>query len=165
MKLQHFEMERWQSTLENTVEYNLSESGVHPLRLREVLDGDSNELLNQPLGYPQTNGTLELRKTIATMYSQAGPENVLVTNGSAEANFVTAWSFLAKGAEVVIMLPNYMQIWGLAKTFKARVKPFWLRESKGEWAPDLRALGRVVSRKTKLIAICNPKQPHRSHYP
>jgi aspartate/methionine/tyrosine aminotransferase len=141
------------------VEYNLSESGVHPLRLSELLDGNAHDLLNQPLGYPQTNGSLELRKTIAALYSRASPVNILVTNGSSEANFVTMWSFLAQGAEVVIMLPNYMQIWGLAKTFKARVRPFWLRESNGEWSPDLRALGRVVSRKTKLIAVCNPNNP------
>ena len=31
-------MERMQSTYENQVDYDLSESGVHPLRLEELLD-------------------------------------------------------------------------------------------------------------------------------
>ena len=34
-----------------------------------------------------------------------------------------------------------------------------MRESDGEWKPDLPALKRAVSRRTKLIAICNPNNP------
>src|SRR5512145_1585655 len=33
-----FELERWQSTWENRVRFNLSESGVHPLSVGELLD-------------------------------------------------------------------------------------------------------------------------------
>jgi len=159
MKLQPFEMERWQSTWENQVEYNLSESGVHPLKLMELLDGDTSDMLRQPLGYSQTNGTEELRKTIAATYSKASADDLLVTNGSSEAIFVTLWSFLKRGAEVVVMLPNYMQVWGLAKMMQAKVKPFWLREEAGQWAVNLRALRKIVRRRTKLIAICNPNNP------
>lgn len=159
MKLQLFELERWQSKWENLVEYNLAESGVHPLRISDMLDGEPTDLLNLSLGYVQTNGPVELRKAIATLYPNAGPENILITNGSAEAIFLTMWSFLERGAEVVVMLPNYMQTWGLAKTFEARVKPFQLREQSGEWIPDLRALRKAVSKRTKLITVCNPNNP------
>jgi hypothetical protein len=159
MRLQPFEMERWQSTWENQVEYNLSESGVHPMRLNEILGVDSTDLLNQSLGYTQTNGTHELRKTIASYYPNATADNVLVTNGSSEANFVSLWSFLEKGAEVVILLPNYMQIWGLAKTMQAKVKPSWLREGEDGWTVDFRSLRKIVSKRTKLIAVCNPNNP------
>jgi hypothetical protein len=156
MKLHVFEMERWQSTWENRVEYNLSESGVHPFRVSELLGGEDVEFLNRSLGYVQTNGTEELRKAIAAIYHGAAADNVLVTNGSSEANFVAVWSFLERGAVVAVMLPNYMQIWGLAKTFQAKVKPFKLRELEGEWKPDIAALRRAVGRRTKLIAVCNP---------
>jgi aspartate/methionine/tyrosine aminotransferase len=158
MVFQPFEMERWQSTWEHQVEYNLTESGVHPLTLRELLDDETN-LQNQSLGYTQTNGTVELRKTIASMYAGTDERNVLVTNGSAEANFVVVWSLLRKGSEVVIMLPNYMQIWGLSRNLGAKVRSFPLREDKSRWRPDLDALRRAVTRKTKLIAICNPNNP------
>ena len=40
MKLEQFAMERMQSTYENQVEFNLSESGVQPLRLGELVDDD-----------------------------------------------------------------------------------------------------------------------------
>ena len=32
-----FELERWQSTWENRVRFNISESGVHPLTIQELL--------------------------------------------------------------------------------------------------------------------------------
>ena len=38
MKLEQFAMERMQSTYENLVEFNLSESGVRPLTPRELLE-------------------------------------------------------------------------------------------------------------------------------
>ena len=159
VKLRTFEMERWQSTWENQVEYNLAESGVHPLQASELLEGQQAELLNRSLGYIQTNGSVELRKTIAAQYANATSDNILVTNGSAEAIFLTMWSFLERGAEIVIMLPNYMQIWGLAKTFGANVKTFRLHTHEDEWVPDLRALRKAVSKRTRLIAVCNPNNP------
>lgn len=158
MRLYPFDMERWQSTWENQVEYNLSESGVHPLRLDEVLDeGDS--LFRERLGYTQTNGTDELRTLISSLYKQTTRDDVLVTNGSSEANFVVLLSFLHRAVEVAVLLPNYMQAWGLAKMFEANVRPFWLRLRKGEWALDVSSLKRAVTRRTKLIAVCNPSNP------
>jgi hypothetical protein len=85
-----FKMERMQSTYENYVEYNLSESGVQPMRAEELLEGDSREtarLLAAELGYNQSNGTETLRNRIALFYPDAGRDNILVTNGGAEANF------------------------------------------------------------------------------
>ena len=40
MKIENFELERFQSLWENEVEYNLSESGVHPLPMKEILGAD-----------------------------------------------------------------------------------------------------------------------------
>ena len=65
--LQLFEMERWLSTWENRVEYNLSETGVHPLRASEIFDGTDADFLSRRIEYTQANGTDELRKTIASM--------------------------------------------------------------------------------------------------
>ena len=52
MKIEEFTLERIQSLYENTVEYNLSDSGVHPYSLRELLTADQqNRLLDVELGY------------------------------------------------------------------------------------------------------------------
>ena len=56
MKLEQFAMERMQSTWENQVDYNLSESGVQPLSPRELLrDTNLDIVLDQPLVYTQSN--------------------------------------------------------------------------------------------------------------
>ena len=86
---QPFLMERWMSLYEQEVDYNLSESGVHPIRLAELLGDDPaavDDLLSTELNYPHVNGTPELRATIAGLYDGAMAENILVTVGAAEAN-------------------------------------------------------------------------------
>jgi aspartate/methionine/tyrosine aminotransferase len=159
MKVEHFKMERMQSTWENEVEYNLSESGVHPLTLREFLSGDEvRELQDIPLGYSQSNGTPELREQIARLYPGATLDHVLVTSGSSEANYLLMWSNIEPGDEVVFMMPNYMQMWGLVRGFGAALKPLWLKESLG-WTPDLDELRKLVTPKTKLIIVTNPNNP------
>jgi aspartate/methionine/tyrosine aminotransferase len=156
-----FLMERMMSRFEQEVEYNLSESGVHPVSLGELLAGDPgfiDRLLATELNYPYVNGIPELRENIAAMYDGATAENVLVTVGAAEANYITIRTLLCAGDEIVIMLPNYMQIWGVARNHGMGVKAFHLREEKG-WAPDLDELNEAVTASTRLIAVCNPDNP------
>lgn len=160
-KFQPFEMERMMSRHEQAVDYNLSESGVHPVLLRELLGGDPGlveKMLATDLNYPHVNGIPELREHIAALYEGARPENVLVTVGAIEANYNAIRTLLGAGDEIAIMLPNYMQIWGIAKNHGLVVKPFHLREERG-WALDLEELDRAVTPATKLIAVCNPDNP------
>src|SRR5690349_18086826 len=92
-----FELERWQSTWENRVRHNISESGVHPLSINELLalsGRKPEELLDLRMIYSQANGTDALRQAIAGLYPGADPEQVLVTVGSAQANFITCWSLI-----------------------------------------------------------------------
>ena len=76
MKIEQFKMERMQSTWENIVEYNLSESGVHPLNLDGFLGpGELAEVQRLDLGYSQTNGTTGLKQEIARLpRDQPGPD-------------------------------------------------------------------------------------------
>ena len=158
---QPFDMERMMSRFEQEVDYNLSESGVHPLRLDELLafQRDSvKRLLSADLNYPHVNGIPELRERIAALYRGAAPANVLVTVGAAEANYISIRTLLSRDDEIAIMLPNYMQIWGIAKNNGLNIVPFHLREGDG-WAPDLDELESGLTPKTKLIAVCNPNNP------
>lgn len=149
------------SAYEQRVDYNLSESGVHPMRLKELLafkDGFLQALLETEINYPHANGEPGLRENIARLYPGATPDNVLVTIGAIEANFNAINTVLSPGDETVIMLPNYMQLWGVAINQGFRVKTFSLQEERN-WSPDLDKLEQSVSRDTKLIAICNPNNP------
>lgn len=159
-EFQPFAMERMMSKCENVVEYNLSESGVYPITIRELVNDPAvvEELLNTELHYAQANGVIELREHIAALHPGATPDNVLVTVGCAEANLITLQTLLAPGDEMVMMLPNYMQIWGIAHNFGVQLRAFHLKEDRG-WAPDLDELNDAVSERTKLIAVCNPDNP------
>ena len=156
MKFEPFVMERCLCRWENTVSWNISESGVHPMSLAELAGGA--DLGDTLLGYTQSNGTLPLRERIAALYPGATPDQILVTTGTAEANFLSALTTLSPGDEVVSMVPNYMQIIGACRSLGARVIPFPLVEEDG-WRPDLDALEAAVSDRTKMILICNPNNP------
>jgi aspartate/methionine/tyrosine aminotransferase len=154
-------MERWQSTYEHRVRFNLSESGVHPLTLSELLSlagAHPDSLDAVRLGYGQSNGSDALRSAIATLYPGATAANVLVTVGGAEANFASAWQLIEPGSAVAAMLPNYMQIPGLTDSFGARVLPFPLREQDG-WRPDLDALAHALEAGARVILVTNPNNP------
>jgi aspartate/methionine/tyrosine aminotransferase len=158
-------MERLQSTWENRVAWNVSESGVHPLRVEEVADTDDDRaaLLAQHLVYPQTNGTPELRTLIASMYPGASSEHIEVTNGGSEANLVALLHLLEPGNRVVMMVPNYMQVHGLGRALGAAIDRWALIEdedgARPRWKPDLEALDALVTPDTRAILICNPNNP------
>ena len=159
MKLEVFEMERFQSIWENTVNHNLSESGVHPMSLGELIEpGDRDALFDKRFVYVQTNGTPALRESIAALYPGATAGNVVVGNGTAEANYMAVWRLVEPGDEVVMMLPNYMQIWGIVRGQGATVIPWHLHEEQ-QWEADVEELASLVTPRTKLIALCNPNNP------
>lgn len=160
MKIETFEMERMQSTWENVVEMDLSESGVRPVTLRELagLGLDIDSIMDVPLGYSQSNGTIPLRETLSRQYPGTTPDHIEVTNGTSEANYLLALSLVRDGDEVAFEVPNYMQYWGLPKSLGAKVNRFRLR-LEHDWEPDWDEFDRAVNAKTRLVYISNPNNP------
>ena len=157
---QPFVMERLMSKWENQVDYNLSESGVHPATVRDLVpDPDQiDRLLSTEFVYSQANGIPELRERIAALYPGATPANVLVTVGCIEANLISLQTLLEPGDEMAVMAPNYLQVWGAAKNLGMSVRTFALSADDG-WALDVESLNKAVTDRTKLIAVCNPNNP------
>jgi len=158
-------MERTQCLYENEVRWNLSESGVLPLKVEELLEGEAGraELLATALKYPESNGSLLLRERIAMFYPGAKTENVLVTTGTSEANYSTMWGLLEKGDRAAVMIPTYMQTWGLARAYGGRADAYRLGERgsglERRWALDVESLERAVTKKTKVVVVTNPNNP------
>lgn len=153
-------MERWQSTHEHRVRYNLSESGVHPLTAQELLDLADHDLdlRGVRLGYGQSNGSDELRALIADMYPGATEASVLVTVGGAEANFASFWSLMEAGGKAAVIVPAYGQGAGLLESFGALVTPVPLVESRA-WQPDLEVLERALVAGARFVLVTNPSNP------
>ena len=156
-----FDLEYTQSVWEQQVDINLTESGVHPIRLNELLGDETDmvaELLATEINYPHVNGNPALRENIAALYDGAGIENVLVTVGAAEANNIIMQTLMEPGDEVLTQTPTYKQVWGLATNAGHKVRSFRLDPDQG-WAIDLDELSAGVNDKTKIIAVVNPNNP------
>jgi aspartate/methionine/tyrosine aminotransferase len=158
--IEPFEMERMQSTWENLVDYDMSESGVRPLTMRALVEMglDLESFMDQPLGYSQSNGTIELREAIAAIYRGTTVDHIEVTNGTSEANYLVALSQLRPGDDVAMEVPNYMQMPGVARSLGAGVRPFRLVQQNG-WEPDWEEFERAVTPNTKLLYLSNPNNP------
>jgi aspartate/methionine/tyrosine aminotransferase len=163
MRFEPFALERFQSIWEHQVAWNLSESGVEPLRLEELARSaeERGSLMRQPLAYTQTNGTVELRRVIADLYTGASTHHIQVTNGGSEANFITLVHLVEPGSDIVMMTPNYMQASGLATALGASVHewPLRLSPASSRWEPDLDRLQELVTPRTRIIFICTPNNP------
>lgn len=159
MKIETFLLERNQTLYENEVEINLTESGVHPYTARELLDSDElNDLLDTPLGYGYTDGTPKLRQAVAAWYPGAESSNVAITHGASEANLVSVLAMLSPGDELIFVVPNFMQISGLAQALGIKVIRFPLREE-DDWQPDVDRLAGMITARTRMIALVNPNNP------
>jgi aspartate/methionine/tyrosine aminotransferase len=154
-----FLMERNQTLFENGVEINLTESGVHPCTIEEILPPDqAQSLLTLPLGYGWTDGRPDLRQAIASWYPGASPANVLVTNGSSEATMITLMALVDPGDKVLFAVPNFMQVDGLGRALGMDVRRLPLMQDRG-WQVDPDALHEAVSDGVKLISVTNPGNP------
>jgi len=161
MPFTRFELERWQSTWEHRVHINLAESGVHAMSVAELLAlaGDSADVVTSiPLDYGHSDGSDGLRAAIAGLYPGASPDQVTVTIGSAEANFVVCWTLFRQARRVAICAPTYMQMWGLADNFGITVAPFWLEMDRG-WEPDPDAVVRALAPGTDIVIVTDPNNP------
>lgn len=153
-----FDMERWQSRYENSVRCNLSDSGVLPFTLGEFCEFADVDPGEVEFGYGSTEGTSGLRERVAALYPGAGPEDVLITTGSAEANFLVLWRLVEPGDRVVIVEPTYGQTPGLARGLGADVVSLPLVASRG-WQPAPGAAAATITEGTRLVVVTNPNNP------
>jgi aspartate/methionine/tyrosine aminotransferase len=160
MTIEIFEMERMQSTWENRVEYDMSESGVRAVTLRELMEMgfDLETVLDTPLSYSQSNGTVELRGLLTKSYPGTGLDNIEVTNGTSEANYLVCLAALKPGDEMALQVPNYMQLWGVPRSLGAQVNKFSLRFEEN-WEPHWEEFEKAVNPNTRLVYVSNPNNP------
>jgi aspartate/methionine/tyrosine aminotransferase len=164
MRLTPFALERWMTTYETRVEYDLAESGIHPLTTAELLafdpepDKRTHELLNIPLNYSEARGTLELRTRITETYDGLTPDDILITTGAIEANYLLFNALLAPGDEVVSVFPAYQQLYTVPEAIGCTVHTVKLREENG-YRYDVDELRRLVNDRTRMIVINTPHNP------
>jgi aspartate/methionine/tyrosine aminotransferase len=164
MKIETFDLERWMTTYEVDVDFDIAESGIYPLSMRELLefeggdDGTLERLLDTRLGYSEAPGSLELRTMLAATYRNTGPDNILITTGAIEANFLLFNVLLEPGDHVVAVYPAYQQLYSVPRAIGCDVSLWKLRPEDG-FRFDLDELERLVQPNTRMIVINTPHNP------
>jgi aspartate/methionine/tyrosine aminotransferase len=96
------------------------------------------------------------------MYNRLSEQNVLLTNGGAEANFITSWYLLkefAPRSDLVVMVPNYLQVQGVWQAMGGTTKALPLTMDSYSWSLDIEELKAMIGPRTAAIAVCNPNNP------
>ena len=106
-------------------------------------------------------GLPELRDHVLTnagLAERCTREDVLITAGAAEANYLAIMQTLQPGDEIVLETPGWPQAEVLAKAIGARITNITRREEDG-WALPIGALADAVSSETRMIFLTNPNNP------
>lgn len=166
MAYEVFELERWMTTWELDVDCDIAESGILPMSLDDIyhlIPSDAGvqlerDLHTMTLGYSEARGTVDLRTAIANTYKRATPDDVLITTGAIEANFLLFNALLQPGDHVVAVSPAYQQLHSVPRALGAEVD-LWSVVQENGFAYDLDALRSLVRDNTKLIVINSPHNP------
>lgn len=166
MKIETFALERWMTAHELDVEYDITESGIAPLSVNDLLafapPGERAAvlagLLDLRLGYSEARGSADLRAALAATYRDTGPDNILVTTGAIEANFLAFNTLLAPGDHVVCVYPAYQQLSSVPRAIGCEVS-LWTLHPENDFRYDLNELETLVTPRTKLIVVNTPHNP------
>jgi len=166
MKIEPFALERWMTAYEMHVDYDIAESGIYPQTVQELLDMEPPEqreatlerLLTLRLGYSEACGNQELRTLLAETYERCGPDNILVTTGAIEANFLLFNVLLEPGDHVVAPYPAYQQLYGVPRALGCEVALWRIRPETG-FRYDVDDLERLLTPRTRLIVVNSPHNP------
>lgn len=159
MKINEFALEKSHDQHQGSTPIDLSRSTAEPFKLNQFLNEDECAALGDfSLRYGSSNGDEDLRETIAKLYTDRTADQILITNGSSEANFIITSALLEAGDEMIYIMPNFMQIIGWAEAIGVTVKTSALIEEQN-WALDFDHIRSLITHKTKLISICHPNSP------
>ena len=164
MKIELFGVEDWMNRYETTAVYNLAETCVDSLTLRELLALDQSgenplhQLMDRRLTYGDIQGAPALRTAIASLYQKIPPEQILTAHGAIGANQLVIMSLVEPKDHVVVTVPTYQQLYSLPEALGARVDRLRLLPEES-YLPNLRQLRELVRPETKMVCLNNPNNP------
>jgi len=147
-------LEEWFDKYQYEVKYDIAESGMKCVNLKSI-DLDLSEVIFR---YGFHTGPPELRRIISKDYPNISYEQVMVTNGAIEANFLATAALVEPGDHVVVEHPNYPQLYETPRALGCKVD-FWHLRYEKNYVPEIEELQRIITNRTKLIIISHPNNP------
>lgn len=171
MRIKTFKVEQWMNEYENDAKYNLAETCVDSLTLRELLQlagKDPEEymasLVDTRMTYSHIFGSPNLLKGIASLYMDIKPEQIIPTHGAIGANHQVITTLLDPKDSMISVAPTYQQHYSIPESIGAEVNILQLYPE-NNFLPDPAVLKSMVKPSTKLITINNPNNPTGSFIP
>jgi aminotransferase len=137
---------------------------------KHIMDAAFEAAMKGFTHYTEIDGTAELRQAIAEKAEKdngldADPRTeITVTSGSQEAMMISAFGFLNPGDEALILDPYYPAYFEDTLLAEAVPIPLALDENR-DYGIDPEALESHLTKKTKMIWLCNPSNPTGHVFP
>ena len=172
MDIKTFKVERWMDEYETKCTYNLAETCIDSLTVREVIEmagldvaAYMNELADTRLTYSHIDGSPELLRGIAGLYSDVvRPEHIIPMHGAIGANYQILMTLIDPGDNMISVMPTYQQHYSIPESIGAEVRILNLNLD-NHFLPDIEKLKALVDGKTKLITMNSPNNPSGSLIP
>lgn len=171
MKIATFKVERWMNEYEESCKYNLAETCVDSLTIKEVLElsGENVEqymmnLADTRLTYGHIFGSPELLEGIASLYEDVDPSEIIPLHGAIGANNQVIHTLIEPSDNMVSVMPTYQQHYSIPESIGAEVRILNLN-LENHFLPDIEELKSLVDKNTKMITINSPNNPSGSVIP
>jgi aspartate/methionine/tyrosine aminotransferase len=165
MKLRDFRTEQWMTDHEKRARFNLTDTCIEPLTLKELTDLDSGHRLdNLLLDYGDITGDMRLKEAIAALYPDTSAEQITRTAGCSQANELVMEELLNPGDHVIAFMPGYEQFVRLPESIGCTCSIVKLREEDG-WQPQSRDLLAAWQLDTRMVLLNLPNNPTGSLFP
>ncbi len=171
MKIKTFKVERWMNDFEDDAVYNLGETCIDSLTIRELLeiggydpDKYMSELAGTRLTYSHIFGSPEFKSGVAALYENIEPHQVLPCHGATGANALVLETLIDPTDNMISVMPTYQQHYSIPEAIGAEVRILQLTEE-NDYLPDIEELKKLVDESTKMITVNNPNNPTGSWIP
>ncbi|MDR1669314.1 MAG: pyridoxal phosphate-dependent aminotransferase [Oscillospiraceae bacterium] len=119
--------------------------------------------------YSDSKGLLPVREAIAAYENGIGipgadVERVFTGNGVSELISLSMQALLNEGDEVLIPSPDY-PLWTAAVRLFAGKAVHYICDERADWNPDLGAMRKLITPRTKAIVVISPNNPTGAVYP
>ena len=162
MKINEFEVETWMTDHENDCKYNLTETCVSSLSLKDLqqyVDEDiASTIMGMTMDYGPIVGSSRLKKAILSLYETGNESNITITHGAINANELVMMELLKPGDHVISLYPTYQQMYDFPKSIGCHVSFVELDESK-DWMPTIEQFKDAIQPETKMICLNSPNNP------
>jgi len=129
-------------------------------RLKDFLD-DLDPELSLDWNNRSFQGLPELREHVlrhAGLVGQLAADDVLITAGAAEANYLAIRQLVGADDEIVSETPGWPQVGVMASAIGARLSVVE-RDEENRWGFPMEKLAAAVNSRTRLIFLSNPNNP------